>query len=288
MSSTQKVAMITGANSGLGRACALELARRSYRVVIVARNQERGEEARQAIMRDSGSASVDLMIADLGSQRSIRDLAAAFIPRYERLDLLINNVGNSFMTRQVSPDGIELSLAVNHLAAFLLTNLLLDLIKASAPSRIVNVVTRLNTAMDFEDLQWERRPYQGLAAYAQSKLGGIHFTFELARRLDGTGVTVNCVHPGVFRSNLGKNAGASPAWLSLITELSKPFLTPAEKAAERVIYVATAPELDGINGKYFGDRRELTAPPQALDRAANQRLWSLSVALVGLVTDGAS
>lgn len=186
------------------------------------------------------------------------------------------------MTRQISPDGIEMSLAVNHLASFLLTNLLLGVIKASAPARIVNVGTRLNTQIHFDDIQWEQRKYQGLSAYAQSKLGNLHFTFELARRLANTSVTVNCVHPGVFRSNLGKNSGDIPAWINIITNLSQPFLTPAEKAAERVLYVATAPELEGITGKYYGKYKPLDAPTQALDVEANRRLWDISTQLTQL------
>lgn len=279
MNQSQKIALITGANSGLGKATAIGLAKRGYHIVMVARNRERGESARQDIIEASQNSSVDLMFADLSSQKDIHVLATHYRQQYQRLDLLVNNAGNSFMTRQISPDGIELSLAVNHLASFLLTNLLLDVIQASAPARIVNVGTRLNTTMNFDDLQWETRNYKGLSAYAQSKLGNLHFTFELARRLAGTGVTVNCVHPGVFRSNLGKNSGDNPAWMAIITNLSQPFLTPAEKAAERVLYVATAPELDGITGKYYGNFVELVAPPQTLDTDANRRLWDISMEL---------
>ncbi|MDX2162132.1 MAG: SDR family NAD(P)-dependent oxidoreductase [bacterium] len=273
---SEKIALITGANAGLGKATALGLAQRGYTLVLVARSRERGETARRELIAASGNPHITVMTADLAAQRDIHTLAAAFRAQYGRLDLLINNVGNSFMTRQVSPDGIEMSLAVNHLAAFLLTHLLLDVLKRSTPARIINVGTRLNTAMHFDDLQWERRPYQGLAAYAQSKLGNLHFTFELAARLAGTGVTVNCVHPGVFRSNLGRNAGPAPQWIALVTSLSSPFLPPAEKAAARVLYAATAPELNGVSGKYFGNRVELPAPPQTLDPAARAQLWALS------------
>jgi NAD(P)-dependent dehydrogenase (short-subunit alcohol dehydrogenase family) len=136
--------------------------------------------------------------------------------------------------------------------------------------------------MNFDDIQWEKRNFKGLSAYAQSKLGNLHFTFELARRLAGTGVTVNCVHPGVFRSNLGMNSGDNPAWMSILTKLSRPFLTPTEKAAERVLYLATAPELEGVTGKYYGNQQELVAPPQALDSEANRRLWDISTQLTQL------
>jgi NAD(P)-dependent dehydrogenase (short-subunit alcohol dehydrogenase family) len=274
--------MVTGANSGLGKATATGLAKLGYHVVMVARNRERGEAARQAIIASSDNPHVELLLADLAVQESIRDLAAAFNAQHDRLHLLVNNAGNSFMSRLVSADGIEMSLAVNHLAPFLLTHLLLDTLKVSAPARIVNVGTRLNTAMDFDDLQWQKRPYAGLAAYAQSKLGNLHFTLALAERLTGTGVTVNCVHPGVFRSNLGSSGGPQPWWIMLMTGMAQPFLTPAEKAAERVLYVADSPNVEGVSGRYYGDRVELTPPPQVMDRAARERLWAISEALTHL------
>ncbi len=277
-----KIALVTGANSGLGKATAIGLAQQGYLVVMTARSRERGEVARQEIIQAGGNPAVDLLTTDFAAQESIRQMAQAFQRQYERLDLLVNNVGNSYMTRQVSPDGIELSLAVNHLGPFLLTHLLLPLLQRSAPARIVNVGTRLNTAMQLDDLQWERRPYQGLSAYAQSKLGNLHFTFELAGRLAGSGVTVNCVHPGVFHSNLGKNAGPTPWWIDLITTLSSPFLTPPEKAAQRILHVATSPDLAGVSGKYYGDRVELPAPPQTLDPAIRAQVWGISTRLTGL------
>jgi NAD(P)-dependent dehydrogenase (short-subunit alcohol dehydrogenase family) len=175
-----------------------------------------------------------------------------------------------------------MSLAVNHLAPFLLTNLLLDTLKASAPARIVNVGTRLKTEIDLNDLQWQHRPYQGLAAYAQSKLGNLHFTLVLAERLVGTGITVNCVHPGVFRSSLGSSGGPQPWWMALMTGVAQPFLTPAEKAAERVLYVAVSHDLDGVSGRYYGDQVELTPPPQVMDTTVRERLWAISTALTHL------
>ncbi len=286
MTNDAQIALITGATSGLGKATALALTTSGYTVILVARNRERGEAVRQELVAASGNPHVKLLLADLASQGSIRQLAADFHAQHRRLDLLINNAGNSFTTRQVSPDGIELSLAVNHLAPFLLTHLLLPTLRASARARIVNVGTRLNTAMHLDDLQWEKRRYQGLSAYAQSKLGNLHFTLELAERLAGSGVTVNCVHPGVFRSNLGSSGGPQPAWITLMTTLAQPFLTPPEKAAERVLHVATAPELAGVSGRYYGDRVELAPPPQVLDAAARRRIWDLSAALVKLSLSG--
>jgi NAD(P)-dependent dehydrogenase (short-subunit alcohol dehydrogenase family) len=281
----EKIALVTGANSGLGKEVAAGLARQGYTVVMVVRSRERGEAAQRGLIAAIGSQGFDLLIADLASQTAIRQLAVDYRQRYQRLDLLVNNVGNSFTTRQLSSDGIEMSLAVNHLAAFLLTHVLLDVMKDSLPARIVNVGTRLDTAMNFEDLQWECRPYRGLAAYAQSKLGTLHFTFELAQRLAGSGITVNCVHPGVFRSNLGRSGGPAPLWMDIVTRMSMPFLTSAARAAERVLYVATAPALEGVSGKYFGDRVELAPPAQTLDPAARARLWAISEYLTQIEYD---
>jgi NAD(P)-dependent dehydrogenase (short-subunit alcohol dehydrogenase family) len=277
------IALITGANSGLGKATAAALAKRGFHVVMVSRSRERGEAARQEIAAASGG-TVDLLIADLASQADIRALAGQVTSEYARLPLLINNAGTSILERRLSPDGIEMSLAVNHLASFLLTHLLLDHLIASAPARIVNVGTRLDTTMKFDDLQWEKRPYNGLAAYSESKLGVLHFTFELARRLAGTGVTVNAVHPGVFQSNLGKtdNNNAEPLWLRVITGIGRPFLASAESAAERILYVATAPEIDGVTGRYYGRQVELPAPAQTLDPAANRQLWEISARLTNV------
>lgn len=275
------VALVTGANSGLGKATASGLARRGFRVGVVARDRGRGETALSELRATAPHATFDLLLADLSAQADIRRLVDDVQQRYDRLDLLVNNAGNSFMTRQTSVDGIEMSLAVNHLAAFLLTGLLLPLLQRAPAARIVNVGTRLDTAMRLDDLQWAHRPYRGLMAYAQSKLGTLHFTFGLAERLVGSSVTVNAVHPGVFRSNLGRRAGPVPAWIDWITTLSRPFLASPERAAERVLYVATAPELRAVSGRYFGDRVELPAPPQTLDPSARTQLWHISEQLTG-------
>ncbi|MBI5670961.1 MAG: SDR family oxidoreductase [Chloroflexi bacterium] len=279
---TGKVTLVTGANSGLGKATALGLAKLGARVVMVCRSRERGEAARQEIIAGSGNPAVDLLLADLSSQAAVRQLAQDFKATYPRLDVLVNNAGGVFMSRSVSADGIEYSLAFNHLASFLLTHLLLDVLKASAPARIVNVTTRLgNTvAINFDDLQFEKRPYNGLRAYSETKLANILFTYKLARQLQGTGVTVNCVHPGVFKSNFGSEG--MPAMMRVLGALFRPFMAEAEQAAQRVLYVVTAPELEGVSGKYFGNRQELTSPQQSYDEAAQERLWQVSTALTGL------
>lgn len=280
--SNRKTALITGANSGLGKAVALALARDGIRIGMLARDRVRGETAQEEIIDATGNADIHLFIADLGSQQEVREAAAEIIARFDRLDILINNAGTAYASRRTSPEGIERSFAVNHLGPFLLTALLLDLIKTSASARIVNVGTRMNTAMDFEDLDWTRRRYRMMQAYGQSKLGNLHFTFELARRLEATGVTVNCVFPGIFRSNLGGTDGAQGVfWKGVDLLLGWAIPTP-EQAANRVLYAATSPELDAVTGRYLGDRTPIKPPAQAVDPNANRRLWEISERLVGL------
>lgn len=278
-----KVALVTGANSGLGKATALGLARLGAAVVMVCRDAGRGEAARADIVAASGSRTADLLLADLSSQAEVRRLAQEFRAGHDRLDVLVNCAGGVFWTRQESADGIEYSLAFNHLAPFLLTNLLLDTLTASAPARVVNVTTQpgRRAAIDLDDIQFTRRPYSAFRAYIETKLANILFTYELARRLAGSGVTANCVHPGIFKSNFGSGAG-QPAAMRLLTPLSHRFMAEPERAAERVLYLAAAPEMAGVSGKYYGDRQELRSSPQSYDEAAARRLWEVSAALTGL------
>jgi NAD(P)-dependent dehydrogenase (short-subunit alcohol dehydrogenase family) len=277
--------LVTGANSGLGKALALAFARDGMRVGMLVRDQTRGQKARDEIVAATGNRDVHLFVADLGSQQEVRRVAAEILDRFERLDVLINNAGTAYARRCMSPEGIERSLAVNHLGPFLLTGLLLDRITSSAPARIVNVGTKMDTAMDFEDLDWTGRRYRMMQAYGQSKLGNLHFTFELARRLAGTGVTVNCVFPGVFRSNLGGTDGAQGIFWKVVDLLLGWAIPTPGQAAERVLHAARSSDLDGVTGQYLGDRRPLKPPAQALDRGANQRLWTISERLVGLAPD---
>ena len=277
-----RIALVTGANSGLGRAVAEALAGQGATVLMVCRDAARGELARNGVMAATGNPHIQLFVADLASQAAIRGLTAQVRERFDRLHLLINNAGTAFPARRLSPDGIEMALAVNHLAPFLLTNLLLDPLRAAAPARIVNVGTRINTAMDFNDLNWERRPYRLMQAYGQSKLGNLHFTFELARRLAGSGVTVNCCFPGVFRSNLGGTDGAQGWFWRAVDRLVGWALPTPEQAAGRVLYLATDPAMADITGGYYSDRKPLPAPAQAQDPAANQRLWEISAGLTRL------
>jgi NAD(P)-dependent dehydrogenase (short-subunit alcohol dehydrogenase family) len=282
MNMSQRTALVTGANSGLGKATATALARDGARVLMVARNQERGEAARAEIAAETGNEQVELLIADLSSQARIRQLADEVHGRCDALHLLINNAGTAFPERGLTEDGVERALAVNWLAPFLLTNLLLDLLRAGAPARIVNVGTRMDTAMDFDDLNWERRRYRMMQAYGQSKLGMIHLTRELARRLEGSGVNVNCVFPGVFRSNLGGTDGAQGLFWKSVSVLLGWALPSPEKAAERVLYAATSDALADTSGAYLGDRKPIPAPKQADDPAANARLWQIGIDLTGL------
>ena len=275
-------ALVTGANSGLGKAVAQDLAANGARVLMLVRDAGRGEAARAEIVAATGNSRVELVLCDLSSQAEVRRAAAEVRAGVEALHWLVNNAGTAFRSRGLSADGIERSLAVNHLAPFLLTNLLLDRLRDGAPARIVNVGTRIDTAMDFDDLNWERRPYRMMQAYGQSKLGNIHFTRELARRLQGSGVTVNCVFPGVFRSNLGGTDGAQGLFWKAVGLLLGWALSPPEKAARRVLYLLTSPQVADISGGYFGDRKPIPAPAQADDPAANARLWSISERLVGL------
>jgi len=201
---TGKTCLVTGANSGIGKETALGLARKGAGVLLVCRNQKKGEDARADIERETGSSRLDLLIADMSSFGSVRALAAQVRQRYSRLDVLINNAGAAVPSRTLSADGIEMTVAGNYLGAALLTFLLLDLLKSSAPSRIVNVSSEAhrNARFDMDDLQFERRKYSAIGAYGQSKLLMNAFTFGLARRLEGTGVTANCLHPGVVATNI--------------------------------------------------------------------------------------
>ena len=281
-----KTALVTGANSGLGKAVAMALAARGARVLMLCRSAERGAAARDEIITATGNEQLELLVCDLASQADIRATAAEVRQRVGGLHVLVNNAGSAFAERGLTADGIERTLAVDHLGPFLLTNLLLDLLKAAAQAdggaRIVNVGTKIDTAMDFSDLNWEHRPYRMMAVYGQAKLGNIHFTRELARRLAGTGVTVNCVFPGVFLSNLGGTDGAQNWALKLFAKTFGWALPKPERAAERVLYLLTSDDVADLSGEYFGGRKPITAPEQADDPAANAELWRLSAELTGL------
>ena len=271
---TGKICIVTGANSGIGKETTLGLAQMGARVVMVCRNAQKGKAALEEIWRESGSSQVDLLIADMSSQASVRALAEQIQQKFHRLDVLVNNAGGAWPARTLSADGIEMTLATNHLGAALLTLLLLDLLKASAPSRIINISSEAQrrTRLDMNDLQFERRKYRGLAAYGQSKLLMNAFTFELARRLVGTGVTANCLHPGVVATNIW-SANPAPLIGRLIIAVVKPFMLTSKQGAAVPLYLATSPEAAQVSGEYFVKSRLAKSNPLSRDPKVMAEVW---------------
>jgi NAD(P)-dependent dehydrogenase (short-subunit alcohol dehydrogenase family) len=275
----EKIVLITGANSGLGFATARSLAEAGASIVMVCRNPERGDIARQAIARVATDAEPALLICDLSSQDSIHKLAVEIHARYSRIDVLVNNAGGIFDHRQLSIDGIEKTFATNHLAPFLLTNLLLDLVNAAPAGRIVTVSSESHSAsLEFDNLLGERH-YNFFGAYNRSKLCNILFTYELTRRLQGTNTTANCLSPGPTVTPFGNNMKGFPAlFLKSIKRI--PFLIgPVQKGAETLIYVASSPELAGVSGRFFLRCREARSKRITYDTRAASQLWSLSESL---------
>jgi NAD(P)-dependent dehydrogenase (short-subunit alcohol dehydrogenase family) len=272
--------LVTGATNGIGRATAHGLAATGARVVVHGRDRTRTEEAAAEIARATGNDAVEFIVADFASLAAVQGMAAEFLSRHGRLDVLVNNAGIWASKRRLTMDGLEAHFAVNHLAHFLLTHLLLGALQASAPARIVNVSSRLHRkgVIDFDDLNMSKR-YSGLAGYCNSKLANMLFTRELARRLEGTGVTVNALHPGIVATGLG---GVEPSMISRLFRWGKPFLADPDKGARTSIHVATAPELEGVSGRYFDNCRETRPFPVAEDDDAAERLWTVSAQLTGL------
>lgn len=275
-----KTCLVTGATSGIGKEIALGLAGMGVAVVIAGRSKERCEAALQEIRAKAGG-DVSYLVADLSSQASVRRLAKDYAAAHSRLDVLVNNAGVFLAKRATTVDGIEYTFAVNHLAPFLLTNLLIDIIKASSPARIITTssVAHRGARIDLDDIQFEKRSYSGIRAYSQSKLANILFTKELARRLEGTGVTANCFHPGAVRTSLVHD---NPWYYRLIWTAGGPFFLSAEKGADTGVYLASAPGVEGITGKYFVKRRQEEPSVEASDMEAAAKLWDLSEKLTGL------
>ncbi len=270
-----KVCLITGATSGIGKATALGLARAGANVVLVARNAEQGAAIQTEIRNQSGNEAIELLIADLSSQAATRQLARDFLARHQTLHVLINNAGVMLGRRTTTVDGIETMLAVNYLAPFLLTNLLLAVIKASAPARIINVASvPANVKINFADLQATAK-YSGFGQYQHTKLALVLFTYELARRLQGTGVTVNCLHPGTVNTNILRNPPPLIGLAAKIPIASLVFISP-EKGAETSLYLATAPEVEQVTGKYFRKKKEARSAKESYDEQVAQRLWGVS------------
>ena len=284
-SMTGKTCVVTGANSGIGKETALGLAQMGARVVMVCRNAEKGQAALGELRRESGSSQVDLLIADMSSQASVRALAAQIQQTYPRLDVLVNNAGGAAATRTLSPDGFERTLATNHLGPALLTLLLLDLLKASAPSRIINVSSSEAqdlARLDLNDLQFERRKYGPIAAYRQSKLLMNTFTFELARRLAGTGVTANCLHPGAVATDIWNPDLLPPVIGKLILAVVKPFLLNAKQGAAVSLYLATSPEVAQVSGEYFVKSKPAKSNPLSRDPKLMAEVWLCTERMTGL------
>jgi len=275
-----KICLITGGSNGIGKSTAQGLARMGATVVIVGRNAQKTAQVVAEIRAASGSNTVDSLVADLSSQQDVRRLANEFKSKYAHLHVLLNNAGAVFMQRQLSIDGIEMTFALNHLAYFLLTHLLLDTIKASAPARIINVSSGAHTSgkIEFDNLQGERA--YGLSAYDHSKLANILFTMELSRRLEGSGVTVNALHPGFVATGFAKNNGKVIA--ALVSIFAPLVARSPAKGAETSIYLASSPEVEKITGKYFYDSKVTPTSPVATDMAVAKKLWDVSAEMVHL------
>lgn len=275
------IALVTGANSGMGLATTVELARKGAKVIMVCRNRQRGEEALAAAKQKSRSEDIELMLCDLVSLESIRSFAEEFTVKYPMLDILINNAGVVTIKRQLTKDGFEMDLGVNHLGHFLLTNLLLKSLQAAEQGRIIVVASGAYKigALHYEDPTLARR-FNPAKAYARSKLANILFTRELALRLHGTRVTVNCLHPGAVGTNIGVNreTGFGKSVLKLLSYF---FLTP-EQGADTAIYLATDPDLGEVTGQYYYRRKIKQLSPRAQNTIEAERLWQWSQEQVGL------
>jgi len=271
-----RVCVVTGATAGIGLATALGIARQGATVVIVSRGAERCGAAADQIRNQTGNTNVDFLVSDLSMQNEIRRLAAELKDRYPRIHVLVNNVGGLFMNGQKSPAGIEMTLALNHLSYFLLTNLLLDTLKASAPARVINVSSFVHTGVriDFSSMDWG-----GWKGYKRSKLANILFTYELARRLNGSGVTANALSPGFVASNFGKN---NRGFFRLVRPVVYSVAISNEQGARTSVYLACSPEVEGISGKYFVRRKERRSSDASHDRDAAARLWQISAEMTGV------
>ncbi len=279
-----KTIVITGATDGIGLAASPELAKRGARVLMVGRNPEKTAAAEAEVKRRSGSAEVSSLLCEFAFQSAIRRLAGQILERCERIDVLVNNAGGVNKKRWLTEEGIEATFTVNHLGYFLLTRLLLERLVASAPARVVCVASigHRQGTIDFDDLGFEKG-YAIMKAYCRSKLANVLFANELARRLAGTGVTVDSLHPGTVATNIWSGA---PGWAKLLLALfARPFFISPEKGAARIVQLAAAPELEGSTGNYFEDGKIVWPSRKAQDEAVARRLWQVSSELVGLPAD---
>ena len=276
-----KICIVTGSNSGIGKETAFALAEMGATVVMVVRNQEKGEKALAEIIEKTGNKSVSLMLCDMSSMASIRDFAREFKKKYSRLEVLVNNAGGEFSKREVTPEDFERTFAVDYLAPFLLTNKLLDLLKVSAPSRIINVSSGLakNGKVNFDDLQ-SVKDYKGMQVYSNAKLMLMMFTYELARRLVGSGVTANVLMPGFVATNLGKNSGSLRS--SIMFKMVRPMQINAKKGAETSVYLASSNEVRDVTGKCFAKKKESATCLTSYDESLQKRLWNETTTMLNL------
>lgn len=276
-----KTCIVTGSSTGIGKETALGLARMGAQVALVCRDRARGEEAQREIKRVSGNEQIDLFLADLSSQQEVRQVAQELQAHYTQIHVLINNAGRIFPEREVSRDGIEMTFAVNHLSAFLLTNLLLPTLKASTPARIVNVSSSESQArsLRLDDIQSEKS-YAKMQVYGKAKLALMLFSYDLAQRLTGTGVTVNCLNPGAVATQ--QIDRGIPAYAQGLTGFVKRFLSTPEQGAQTSLYLATAPEIADVTGKYFDQRQEKKTVPLSYDTALQEQIWQISASLTGI------
>ncbi|MBI9047086.1 MAG: SDR family oxidoreductase [Anaerolineaceae bacterium] len=278
---TGKICLVSGATAGIGEATALMLANRGATVVGVGRNPEKNAHSSKRLREISGNPSVEYLLADLSSQKEVRNLAAQFKSKYDRLDVLVNNAGATFGERQESVDGIEMTFALNHLGYFLLTNLLLGLLEKSSPARIINVSSSLHKMgkLDFDDIPFEKSYARG-KAYQRTKLANIAFTYELARRLHGRNITVNAMNPGLVATNVGQSAGGISAIMKgMVDKIAG--LTP-EEGAQTIIFLAVSPDVEGATGRYFVKEKSIPTSKISYDLDFGRNLWDLSVELTGL------
>lgn len=278
-----KICVVTGANSGIGRETAVGLARLGATVVMVCRNAARGEAAQRAIIAQSHNRDVHLLLGDLSNQAQIRNVAAEIKRRFPRLDVLVNNAGQFLRERLLTVDGLEMTFALNHLGYFLLTAELLDILLASTPSRVVNVSSGAHAGgrIRFDNLQGERR-YSGWTAYSRSKLANVMFTYELARRLESSGVTANVLHPGFVSTNFGRG---SSLLMNGLMVLARPFALTPEEGAETPVYLASSPEVDGVTGAYFYRKRPQRSSTRSYNEAKARKLWQVSAELTKVSPD---
>jgi NAD(P)-dependent dehydrogenase (short-subunit alcohol dehydrogenase family) len=270
-----KVCLVTGANGSVGKATVAGLVRQGATVILACRDQARGEAALAEVKSAANKAQAELLLVDLASQASVRTFAEEFTKRYERLDVLVHNAAIYKQERTLSADGLEMMFATNHLAPFLLTHLLLERLKASAPARVLTVTAPSTTRLNFDDLQGEQR-FSALTAFGASKMCNLLFSYELARQLAGSGVTANAVHPGLVKSGLMREAAAPIRWLTSLIS------APPEKAAASLVDLASSPAVEGTTGAFFTGKKTIKSNAYSHDESVQRQLWDVSLQLSGL------